>query len=175
MTRGALLNACVAFSLCAHFFLVHLSWSAAPAQGGEQTLVPADFEVAALPGGDALSLGQAQEQAAERDSDARGQADRRRQALRQYLAAVRKAIEQRKFPPGLQGQEGLIGNAAYAFTITAAGAFVDITPVRGSGDARLDSAALSAIRAASGAVERPKATGRAPLRLAVTVKYQHSL
>ncbi len=175
MTSSPVLNACVAVSLCAHVLLFQLRWTSEACSGGEQILIPADFDVAAMPSGDALSLGQAADPTEDGDKGEKGQASRQRQALRQFTASVCKAIEQRKFQPSRQGLEDLIGNASYAFTIMADGSFADLRLVRGSGVARLDQTALLAIHAASGVVKRPKITGSAPLHISVTVKYQQSL
>lgn len=175
MTSSRVLNACVAASLCAHFLLFHLHWTSEACSGGEQILVPADFDVASLPGGEALSLGQAADPSESPDKGEKSQASRQRQALRQFTAAVCRAIEQRKFQPSPQGLEDLIGNASCTFTIMADGSFADLRLVRGSGVARLDQTAMLAVHAASGVVKRPKLTGSAPLHITVTVKYQHSL
>lgn len=175
MTRSPVLTACIVFSLCAHFLLVHTKWTSTPTQGGEQILVPADFDVASLPAGDSLSLGQAAQPDSDSETGEKAQANRRRQVLRQYVTNVRKAIEQRKFQPDRHGLEDLIGKASYAFTIGPDSAFSDIRLTRTSGTPRLDRTALLAIRAASGVVERPKIIGSAPLHISVTVKYQYSL
>jgi protein TonB len=175
MTGKSVPTACLAFSLFAHFLLVHVNWTSTTVHGAEQVLMPADFDVAPLPSVDTLNLNQAVEQETGRDCAENSDADKGRRTLRQYITWVREAIEQRKFQPDRQGLEGLIGNARYAFTITAEGAFTDIKLTRTSGDALLDRTALLGILAASGVVKRPKITGRSPLSVTVAVKYQHSL
>ncbi|NCC05027.1 MAG: hypothetical protein EOM37_13530 [Proteobacteria bacterium] len=175
MTRKPVLAACIAFSLFAHFLLIHMSGPSASVGDANQILVPADFDVAALSNVDPLGLGHTVEQAAGHDNEEKNNPDKRRQALRQYVSCVREAIEQRKFQPSRQGLENLIGNARYSVTIAPDGSFNDIRLVRTSGEALLDRTAQLGILAASGVVKRPKIIGNAPLHLSVTVKYQHSL
>lgn len=175
MTRKPLLTACIAFSLFAHFLLIQMSGPSASVRDANQILVPADFDVTAVSSGEPLGLGHTVEQAAGHDNGEKNNPDKRRQALRQYVACVREAIEQRKFQPRRQGLENLIGNARYVVTIAPDGSFNDIRLVRTSGGALLDRTAQLGILAASGVVTRPKIIGNAPLHLSVTVKYQHSL
>lgn len=68
MTRKPVLTACIAFSLFAHFLLIHMSGPSASVRDANQILVPADFDVTALSSVEPLGLGHTVEQGAGHDN-----------------------------------------------------------------------------------------------------------
>jgi TonB family protein len=102
-------------------------------------------------------------------------ADKRQRVFAEYLKEIRRAIEANKFQPPGGNFSDLIGRATCGLTVTEDGRFIQVHLVRSSGDPRLDTTALLALRASSGRVKRPPITGDTPLSLRVTVKYQYGL
>lgn len=99
----------------------------------------------------------------------------RRTLIKNYLALVRKKIEQNKFYPPGEKDPRMIGNARIGFHITANGHFEHIRVLRSSGTPRLDDTALRAVALISGKVKRPATTGAGLIRTSVVVKYQYGL
>lgn len=169
MTPGERIAAAIAVSAALHWAVLGFGESTpTPIAAGDAPLLASlsgangDLSFAAP-----LSLEQAQPTAADADSPA----DRRRAALTAYLDALAEAVHARRSVGG----GGLIGNAAVALVVDAAGRFSEISLASSSGNAALDADALAAVRAASGAVARPRGLGTAPLRLVLEVKYQFDL
>ncbi|MDD3312171.1 TonB family protein [Pseudodesulfovibrio sp.] len=167
--------ACLAISLCLHWFLLQPKWGGAPTPPGESIVIPVNFDIsAAAAGGTGLAL----EQGAVPDEEKTEHEDvirrLRRQALKKYLAQVHSAVEQRRLPPGADAAD-LIGNVRYRFRIRADDTFEGIVMQQSSGDARLDAAARRAIEAASGTVKRPDILKGRSWTITMTVKYQYRL
>lgn len=167
--------ACLFISFSIHFFILQLDiLFAEPRNSPEKITFFEDGSMdARAVRNQGITLGRMVEEAMDASGDAR--MDRQVQAEKWYLSQVRRAIEERKFLSSGQRVAGLIGNVQYVFTITADDVFRNVRLVRSSGDVRLDSAARSAIQAASGVVERPALLGRRTFRLVVTVKYQYQM
>lgn len=100
------------------------------------------------------------------------EADRKRRAYLHYLDAVDEAVHARRLEGGA---EDLIGVAVCGFDILADGRFSEPSLLKGSGDARLDAAALRAVRSAGGTVRRPAILGTDVIRVSLEVKYQYGL
>jgi TonB family protein len=85
----------------------------------------------------------------------------RRRAFLEYLDAVDDAVHAHRLDGG---ETGLLGVATCSFIIGRDGAFSDIELFSSSGHPELDNAALRAVQAASGRVQRPAIIGQEPIR-----------
>lgn len=167
MSPGERIAAAVAVSAALHW--AALALPAAPPPPPDAADPPLLVSLTGAEAGLSLAAPLSLEQAEPARPDADSPADRRRAALAAYLDALAEAIHARR------GEGGRVGNAAVALTVDAAGRFSGIALSGGSGDAALDADALAAVRAASGAVARPRILGGEPLRLVLVVKYQFGL
>lgn len=165
MTPGTRLAVAAAASLALHWAAL-APWGAEEAPPGAADAPPA-VRLTGAEAGLSLAAPLTLEPAAPQPNAA---ADTRRAALAAYLDALAEAVHARRAAPA-----GLAGNAAVALEVDAAGRFSAVALRRGSGDPVLDADALDAVRAASGAVPRPRALGGGPLAVVLVVKYQFGL
>ncbi len=168
MTPGERFASALAASLALHWAVLGFTWDEAPPRFAD------DAPVVSLTGaetGISLEAPITLEQAAPAEPAAENPADRRRAAMIEYLDALAEAVHARR----ALGGGALLGNAAVAVTIDAAGRFSGVRLAGASGDSRLDADALAAVRAASGAVPRPRVLGPEPLGIVLVVKYQLGL
>ena len=175
MTSRQLLGLCIVISAIAHFWLIQLEWSTEPTTGGEQIVIPMDFDVTVSTPGEALALEQGIEESSEKENCEEAARRLKRLAVKRYLEKIHAAVEHRKFLPGNGNLSGLIGNVRYSFHIQPDDTFSDIRLVRSSGDPRLDRAAGRAIAAASGVTKRPKIIQGQSFTIGMTVKYQYNM
>jgi protein TonB len=169
-------TACLAASVFVHFLLLHGGYAPTVSTGAAVTAIPVNLDVSASAAPRGMSLSQHMA-APSGEGDGGEESDRARQQrlLRQYLETVRKEVERAKFRAAGATRERLIGKARFALTIAGDGSFTAIRLVRSSGDAALDAAAREAIRATSGRITRPSATGTMPVTARFTIKYQYGL
>ncbi|MCW2309612.1 TonB C-terminal domain-containing protein [Rhodobium gokarnense] len=170
MTDGERIAAAIAISLAAHWLILG-GFPATETEMAGDDMIVVDFSAPDV----AMSLAAPitlEEQAPARESSA-ARADRRRRALNDYLEDVSDAVHARRMAAGAAG--ALAGNARFALTIDAAGAFSNVHMLQSSGDATLDADARQAVLAASGVVPRPPILGSRPLALDLRVKYQYGL
>lgn len=175
MTSRRTIWACLAISLCLHWFLLQRPLRQAPEPSGETIAIQTNFDLSVSTTG---STGLALEQGLTPDEgeiDHKDAARRlRQQALKKFLAQVHSAVEQRRRPPGSDLAD-LIGNARYQFRIRPDDTFSDIVMLHSSGNSRLDAAARQAIQSASGTIQRPAILKGQTWTISITVKYQYSL
>lgn len=175
MTSRQILGTCVAISIVVHIFLLQQDWDQEPAVGGDQIIVPLDFDVSVSAPGNPLALEQGFV-GNDPDENCEDAGKRlRRLAVKHFLTQVHEAIERRKFLPGNGDLSGLIGNALFTFRILPNDSFTDVRLLRSSGDLRLDRAALRAIMAASGLTKRPKIIQGQTFTMRTAVKYQYNM
>lgn len=159
----------IALSLFAHFLLLR-----APAPGEAppsfRTVVRMDMESPAVAAAREKGLGV--DAAAPGDVAEAEAADRKRAAFLRFLDDIDEAVHARRLDAG---GTGLIGVAAYAFTVRPDGTFTEPILRVSSGSPRLDEAARRAILAASGKVRRPALIGPGPIPVMLHVKYQYGL
>lgn len=98
--------------------------------------------------------------------------DKKRKAYLDYLDEVDSAIHARRL---ITGRKDLIGVALCAFTILPDGTFTKARIIKSSGDQNLDSAALNAVKAASGIIKRPEIIGPEIMEISMWVKFQYDL
>ncbi|KAB1440266.1 energy transducer TonB family protein [Pseudodesulfovibrio senegalensis] len=170
-----LLAASIAFSLFAHFILLEAHWTPSTSPGTGQTVIPISLESPGSPQSDPSSMHSAPTPEQEAGQGADAFKRKQQAALKRFLKAVRKAIESKKFDSATGISSSMIGNAVCAFTILENDSFAGVRLVRTSGNAKLDRAALTAIRLASGATHRPKIIGTGHIPLTLTVKYQYGM
>lgn len=175
MTDGERIATAVAISLALHWAALS-TWqvNASPVVADEEITFNIDLSGPDI--GVSLAAPITLEQAASapaQNDEAAAAADRRRTAMLQYLDQVTDAIHARRRIEGRGG--GLIGNALFRIVIDANGRFADVVLLRGSGDNRLDADAIEAVRAASGAVPRPRILGNGAIAVMLAVKYQLGL
>lgn len=168
MTPGERIAAAAAVSAALHWAALAVPWTPPPADPADAALV---VSLTGAETGLALAAPISLEQAAPADPASENPADRRRAALAEYLDALAEAVHARR----ALGGGRLIGNAAVALTVGGDGGFAEISLAGSSGDAALDADAVAAVRAASGAVPRPRALGTERLKLVLVVKYQFGL
>lgn len=99
-------------------------------------------------------------------------ADIKRRIFLRFLQDVDDAVHARRLDAG---NTDLIGVAECRFMILGDGHFTEPVLCAGSGRPRLDAAALQAIRAASGTVQRPAMLGAEPIPVTLQVKFQYGL
>ncbi|MCQ2444293.1 MAG: TonB family protein [Mailhella sp.] len=170
MTDGQRIAAGIAASLFLHFCLLTGRFAMQEAPDTFRAVLEIEGESAAraAPPKQGTGIHSASPQTKEEAEEA----DRKRRAYLRYLDAVDAAVHARRLEVGA---EDLIGVAVCAFDIHADGGFSEPSVLRSSGDARLDDAALRAIRAAGGAVKRPAILGTDVIRMTLEVKYQYGL
>lgn len=168
MTPRERMCAAVAVSLACHYALI-AGWPEAAHPPAADA--PISVALTGAEAGISLAPPIALEQALATEPAADAPEGRRRAALEAYLDAIAEAVHARR---GLGGGR-MIGNVPVAITIDAAGRFIRIVAAGSSGDPALDADALTAVRAASGAVPRPPRLGAEPLAATLTVKYQFGL
>jgi len=95
--------------------------------------------------------------------------------LEKYLFYLREEIEKNKYTPPGSRYYGLVGNVGIACTITGSGTFKNIRITRFSGDDLLDKTALNSIHKTNGTYKRPAWTGKKPIHVLFTIKYQYGL
>ncbi len=169
------LAASIAFSLFAHFLFLETNWTQTSHPESSQIVIPVSLDI---PGGsktDSAALRNAPATAEGGDQGANAYKRRQQAALKRFLKNIKKAVEARKFQPGEDHSNNMIGNAVYAFTILENDSFCNIHLVRTSDNSKLDQAAFYAIQKASGVVHRPKIIGTAPISFVLTVKYQYGM
>ena len=171
MTDSERIRTGIALSLFLHFMLLSTSWREDSPRADFSTTVQLDMETAAISPTsrsgldvEAPSRGEAQEQAR--------LADMKRRVFLRFLQDVDDAVHARRLDAGTTD---LIGVAECRFMILDDGRFDDPVLSAGSGNPRLDAAALRAVRAASGTVPRPEILGTAPIPVTLRIKYQYGL
>lgn len=175
MTDGERIAAAVAISLALHWVALS-AWQVDAAYAAADEEITFNIDLSGPEVGVSLAAPITLEQAAlasPPSDDAAAAADRRRAAMIRYLDQITDAIHVRRRVAG-QG-DGLIGNALFRVVIDANGRFADVVLLRGSGDKQLDLDALEAVRAASGAVQRPRILGSGTIAVMLAVKYQFGL
>lgn len=170
MTDGERLRTGIALSLFAHFLFFAGHWHMQEKPAHFEATVSLDMESPAAMGKSRQGFGvSSPSEAAQEEARL---ADMKRRAYLRYLQDVDDAIHARRF---IQGGEDLIGVAVCSFMIDQSSRFSEPVLTAGSGDSRLDAAALAAVRAASGVVRRPKIIGDEMIPVTLQVKYQYGL
>lgn len=170
MTEKERLWTGIAVSLFAHFVALTTQLPNDPARHTVHTVVNLNVSSSARALGNAPGLGvDALPPQDEKEANA---ADMRRRAFLEYLDAVDDAVHAHRLDGG---ETGLLGVATCSFIIGRDGAFSDIELFSSSGHPELDNAALRAVQAASGRVQRPAIIGQEPIPVVLDVKYQYGL
>ena len=170
MTTTERFYAALAISCLAHWGMLHL-FGAAAAQNPQGTSITISMESlglgASAPGGSSMSM-----EAAPNRVEPQNAADKRREAFFAFLDDLDAAVHAHRMDGG---EEGLLGVAAYAFTVRPDGSFTDPVLRQTSGSPALDAAAYRAVCAASGSVKRPEILGNGDIPVVLHVKYQYDL
>ena len=170
MTDGERISAGIAISIFLHFCIAIAHFGGEEAPDTFRAVLAMDSE--SLATSPAARRGTGIQSASPQSREEAEEADRKRNAYLKYLDAVDEAIHAKRLEVGAAD---LIGVARCAFAIMSDGRFSDVGIVKSSGDARLDSSALRAVRAASGVVKRPSILGTDVMRISLEVKYQYGL
>ncbi|MTJ92747.1 MAG: energy transducer TonB [Desulfovibrio sp.] len=170
MTSTERFYAALAISCLAHWGMFHL-FGAASAQNSLGTPITISM--------DSLGLGPSPErgsgismEAAPNRIEPPNTADKRREAFFAFLDDLDAAVHSHRMD---EGEEELLGVAAYAFTVRPDGSFTDPVLRQTSGSPVLDAAAYRAVCAASGSVKRPEILGNGAIPVVLHVKYQYDL
>lgn len=170
MTTTERFYAALAISCLAHWGMLHL-FGAASAQNSLGTPTIISMESlgigASLQGGADISM-----EATPTRMEPQNTADKRREAFFAFLDELDAAVHAHRMDGG---EEGLLGVAAYAFTVRPDGSFTDPVLRQTSGSPALDAAAYRAVRAASGSVKRSELLGNGDIPVVLHVKYQYDL
>lgn len=160
----------VAISLFAHFAILSVRLPDRPTPTPTHVAVPLNLSSSARLNDSGPGLGV--EAATAGNAEQERIANMQRRAFLEYLDAVDDAVHAHRLDGG---ETGLLGVAACSFTIAQDGTFQDIALHASSGHTELDTAALRAVRAASGRVRRPAIIGQEPIPVVLDVKFQYRL
>ncbi len=170
MTTTERFYAALAISCIAHWGMLHL-FGAMSEQNSLGTPIIISMESLGLgaspEGGSAISM-----EPAPNRVEPQNTADKRREAFFAFLDDLDAAVHAHRMDGG---EEGLLGVAAYAFTVRPDGSFTAPVLRQTSGSPALDAAAYRAVCAATGSVKRPGILGSGEIPVVLYVKYQYDL